>query len=52
MPDLADLMAKLIIAIDQLRAAENAISEILNEVQLLVVTQAEADKITIDDPEG
>ena len=52
MADLGDLMVKLMAAIAQLRAAEESIAAVVNDIQMLIVTEAEADTITIDDPEG
>ena len=52
MADLNGLLAKVLVAVEQVDQAKSTIDDLVNEIQRMVVTKAEADTITIDDPEG
>ena len=52
MAALNELMAKVLIIVEQIKTAERAIGDIASQIQMMIVTDAEADTITIDDPEG
>jgi len=52
MTGLNALMAKVLVAIEQIKAAERVIDDLISQIQKMIVTEAEADSITIDDPDG
>jgi hypothetical protein len=50
--DLSELLAKIMSVANSARLLEGHVQELIDEIQALIVTKAEAKEIKLEDPDG